>query len=116
MAQAQHDIGMVGLGVMGSNLALNMTDKGFSVAGYDRDPAYTKKVMEGPAQGHDLTGYETPEAFCASLKTPRRIMIMVKAGDAVDWVIEQLLPWLAPGDILIDGGNTNFPDTVRRAQ
>ena len=115
MAEAQHDIGMVGLGVMGSNLALNMTDKGFSVAGYDRDPAYTKKVVEGPAKGHDLTGYDTPEAFCASLKSPRRIMIMVKAGDAVDWVIEQLLPYLDPGDILIDGGNTNFPDTVRRA-
>jgi len=107
---------MFGLGVMGSNLALNMSDKGFRVAGYDRDQTLLEKFVNGAAQGRDILGAESAEAFCDSLESPRKIMIMVKAGEAVDWVIEQLLPHLSSGDILIDGGNSHFPDTVRRAK
>jgi len=113
---SQYDIGMVGLGVMGSNLALNMSDKGFRVAGYDRDHGLLEKFTTGAAKGRDIMGCSEIAEFCASLSVPRKIMIMVKAGDAVDWVIAQLLPHIAAGDILIDGGNSHYPDTVRRAK
>lgn len=113
---ALQQFGMVGLGVMGSNLALNFESKGFSVAGYDRDGAFIDGFMEGPAKGKDIRCYKTIANFCKNLERPRRIMIMVKAGAPVDWVIEQLLPHLEKGDILIDGGNSHFEETRRRTE
>ena len=121
---SQHDIGLIGLAVMGQNLVLNMANNGFSVAVYNRTTATTDEFVAGlknePADKvHDGTidriqGYHSLESFVASLKAPRRIMIMVKAGAPVDGVIEQLKPILSPGDILIDGGNSDFVDTNRR--
>ena len=121
---SQHDIGLIGLAVMGQNLVLNMANHGFSVGVYNRTTATTDdfinslanepadKVWAGTADR--IKGYHTVEEFVASLKAPRRVMIMVKAGGPVDAVIEQLKGVLSPGDIIIDGGNSYFPDTNRR--
>ena len=107
-------IGMVGLGVMGRNLALNMADHGYTVAVYNRSEAKTIALMDGPARGRKIIDtYSYPELI-ESLERPRRIMLMVKAGPAVDAVINDLKPYLEPGDILIDGGNSFFQDTKRR--
>ncbi|MBI2421303.1 MAG: decarboxylating NADP(+)-dependent phosphogluconate dehydrogenase [Candidatus Hydrogenedentes bacterium] len=111
---AKCDIGVAGLAVMGSNLALNMMDKGFNVAVYNRSPEPLKAFREGEAKDKQAVFCESVEAFCDALAVPRRIMLMVKAGKPVDAMIEQLLPHLAPGDIIIDGGNSYFQDTVRR--
>ncbi len=108
------DIGLIGLAVMGENLALNMESKGFGVAVYNRTVSKVSTFIEGRAKGKNILGCHSIEDLCASLKKPRRILIMVKAGQAVDDFIEKLLPHLEPGDILIDGGNSHFPETVRR--
>ncbi|HSB79519.1 MAG TPA: NADP-dependent phosphogluconate dehydrogenase [Candidatus Methylomirabilis sp.] len=109
-----YKIGVVGLGVMGHNLALNMERNGFSVAGYDLDAAKTKAFLSGAAAGKAITGVESPADLMAALEKPRRILLMVPAGKAVDGAIAHLKPHLEPGDILIDGGNSFFQDTERR--
>jgi 6-phosphogluconate dehydrogenase len=111
-----HDIGVVGLGVMGANLALNMERNGFGIAGYDLAAAKTKAFVEGPAKGKRAIGVDSPEALMAALERPRRVLMMVPAGKAVDDAIAHLKPALEPGDILIDGGNSWFLDTERRSR
>ncbi len=113
---ARADIGLVGLAVMGENLILNMESKGFTVACYNRTVSKVDDFINGRAKGKNIIGCKTIEEFVASLKTPRKIMLMVKAGQAVDDFIELLLPHLGNGDIVIDGGNSHFPDTIRRTQ
>ncbi len=110
----QYKIGIVGLGVMGHNLALNMERNGFPVAGYDLDAAKTRAFLEGPAAGKKITGVESPDDLMAALEKPRRVLMMVPAGAPVDSAIEHLKPHMEPGDILIDGGNSFFMDTERR--
>ena len=107
-------IGIVGLGVMGHNLALNMERNGFPVAGYDLDSAKTKAFLDGPAAGKEIIGVDSASALMVALEKPRRILLMVPAGSPVDSVIEHLKPHMQPGDILIDGGNSFFLDTERR--
>ncbi|HVO42446.1 MAG TPA: NADP-dependent phosphogluconate dehydrogenase [Aggregatilineales bacterium] len=109
-----YDIGLVGLAVMGQNLVLNMERNGFKVAVYNRTTATKDAFLAGPGQGKNLGGADTIPAFMAMLKRPRKVMIMVKAGPPVDAVIEQLLPFMDPGDLIIDGGNSYFLDTERR--
>lgn len=99
---------------MGENLILNMASKGFTVTAYNRSTAKVEKFLSGRAQGQSIRGAYSIEEFVASLASPRKIMLMVKAGQAVDDVIEQLIPHLTEGDIIIDGGNTHFPDSNRR--
>jgi 6-phosphogluconate dehydrogenase len=108
------DIGLIGLAVMGENLVLNMESKGFSVAVFNRTTAVTQKFAEGRAKGKNITPGYTIEEFIDSLATPRKVMIMVKAGTPVDAVIEQILPLLDQGDMIIDGGNSLYTDTIRR--
>ena len=104
---------MVGLAVMGRSLALNMADHGYKVGGYNRSYAVTEHMLE--AWPHEnFTGYSTLEELVASLEKPRKVMLMVKAGKAVDAIIEQLIPLLEQGDIILDGGNSFFEDTIRR--
>ncbi|WP_314003765.1 decarboxylating NADP(+)-dependent phosphogluconate dehydrogenase [uncultured Paenibacillus sp.] len=109
----KQQIGVVGLAVMGRNLALNMESKGFSVSVYNRSPEKTHELL-AEAQGKNLIGTFSVEEFVQSLERPRKIMIMVKAGGPTDATIEQLLPHLEQGDIIIDGGNTYFKETQRR--
>ncbi|MCD6554531.1 MAG: NADP-dependent phosphogluconate dehydrogenase [Anaerolineae bacterium] len=111
----QCDFGLIGLAVMGQNLALNVERNGFSVAVYNRTAARTKEFMAERAVGKNIVAGYTIEEFVGLLKKPRKIMLMVKAGAPVDAVIEQLKPHLEPGDLLIDGGNSFFGDTERRA-
>ena len=108
------DIGLIGLAVMGENLAMNMESKGFTVAVYNRSTDKVDKFIEGRAAGKRFIGCRSPEELIDSLEKPRRIFMMVKAGAAVDALIAQLLPLLDEGDILIDGGNSHYPDTIRR--
>ena len=108
------DIGLIGLAVMGENLVLNMESKGFSVSVYNRTTEVTEKFASGRAKGKRITPTRTIEEFISSLSRPRKMMIMVKAGSAVDAVIQQLLPHLEKGDVVIDGGNSLFTDTQRR--
>jgi 6-phosphogluconate dehydrogenase len=108
------DIGVIGLAVMGENLILNMASKGFTVACFNRTVQKVRDFVAGRAAGHSIIGGEDLGHFVAQLKRPRRIMLMVKAGAAVDDTIAQLLPHLAPGDIVIDGGNSYFEDSSRR--
>ncbi|HEY9827983.1 MAG TPA: NADP-dependent phosphogluconate dehydrogenase [Stenomitos sp.] len=110
------DFGLIGLAVMGENLALNIERNGFSVSVYNRTASRTDEFMTQRAQGRNIKATYTPEEFIASLKTPRRVLIMVKAGAPVDAVMDQLIPLLEPGDILIDGGNSLYEDTVRRTK
>ena len=114
MSTQKANIGVVGLAVMGENLILNMESKGFSVACYNRTTSKVDDFIGGRAQGKNIYGYHTVEEFVAGLERPRKVMIMVKAGAPVDAFIEQAIPLLEAGDILIDGGNTHFPDTIRR--
>ncbi len=110
------DIGLIGLAVMGENLVLNMESKGFTVAVYNRTVEKVDKFLAGRGAGKNFIGAHSIEEFVASLERPRKVMMLVKAGGAVDALIEQLLPHLEEGDILIDGGNTHFPDTIRRVK
>ena len=107
-------IGVVGLGVMGANLALNMERNGFPVAGYDLDANKMRAFLNGPAKGKKVTGVDSPAALMEALEKPRRILIMVPAGAPVDSAIDHLKPHLEAGDILMDGGNSAFLDTDRR--
>jgi 6-phosphogluconate dehydrogenase len=110
----EHDLGLIGLAVMGQNLVLNMADHGFNVAVYNRTTRTTDEFIAGPARGKSILGTHTPEELVASLARPRRVMLMVKAGAPVDAVIRQFAPLLEEGDILIDGGNSFYKDTERR--
>jgi 6-phosphogluconate dehydrogenase len=113
-AAAKADIGVIGLAVMGENLILNMESKGFTVACFNRTVSKVDDFVNGRAKGKRIVGCHSIEELVAGLKRPRKIMLMVKAGSAVDEFIDRLLPHLEKGDILIDGGNSHFPDTTRR--
>lgn len=108
-------MGVIGLAVMGQNLALNIQEQGFQVAVYNRTTARTEDFIQGPAAGSGIRACHSLEELVAALQRPRRILLMVQAGKAVDGVLEQLAPLLEPGDILIDGGNSHFRHTERRA-
>ncbi len=110
----QSDIGLIGLAVMGENLVLNMESKGFSVAVFNRTTAVTEKFATTRATGKNITPSRTIEEFLSALQRPRKIMIMIKAGNPVDQVIAEVVPLLEKGDLLIDGGNSLFTDTQRR--
>ncbi len=108
-------MGVVGLGVMGANLARNIESRGFPVVGYDLDAAKAQAFVNGPAKGKAVAAADSPTSLMAMLERPRRILVMVPAGKAVDSVIAHLKPHLEAGDILIDGGNSYFVDTDRRS-
>jgi 6-phosphogluconate dehydrogenase len=110
------DIGLIGLAVMGENLVMNMESKGFTVAVYNRTTKKVKDFVEGNAKGKNIIGTYSIEEFIKNLKAPRKIMLMVKAGKPVDDFIDILVPHLDKGDIIIDGGNSHFPDTIRRTK
>ncbi len=110
------DIGLIGLAVMGENLVMNMESKGFTVAVYNRTTAKVEAFVEGRAKGKNIIGTHSLAELAENLERPRKVMLMVKAGSPVDDMIEQLLPYLEPGDIVIDGGNSHFPDTIRRTK
>ena len=111
---SQADIGLIGLAVMGQNLVLNMNDHGYRVAVYNRSEEKTQDFLIGPAKNSQVIGTTTITEFCSQLKSPKVIMIMVKAGAAVDAVINELLPHLSPEDTIIDGGNSLYTDSERR--
>jgi 6-phosphogluconate dehydrogenase len=110
------DLGLIGLAVMGQNLVLNMNDHGYKVSVYNRTTSKTEEFLDGNAKGTEVVGTYSLEELVDSLKTPRRVMLMIKAGKPVDIVIDQLIPLLETGDIIIDGGNSNFRDTIRRTE
>ena len=110
------DIGLIGLAVMGENLVMNMESRGFTVAVYNRSTEKVDRFLAGRAAGRNILGCHSPAELVESLSSPRKIFMMVKAGKAVDELIDQLLPLLDAGDILIDGGNSHYPDTVRRTE
>ncbi len=110
------DIGLVGLAVMGENLIMNMESKGFTVAVYNRTVEKVDNFVNGRAKGLNVIGCHSVAELVANLERPRKVFLMVKAGAAVDAMIETLVPALEPGDIIIDGGNSHFPDTIRRTQ
>ncbi|ASJ70280.1 decarboxylating NADP(+)-dependent phosphogluconate dehydrogenase [Granulosicoccus antarcticus] len=112
---ASADIAVIGLAVMGQNLILNMNDHDFKVVAYNRTYAKTEDFLNGSAKGTNIIGAKTLEDVVAALASPRKVMLMVKAGAAVDAVIDELIPLLDKGDIIIDGGNSNFEDSERRA-
>ena len=113
---SQADIGLIGLAVMGQNLALNINDHGYQVAVYNRTPVKTENFMQGPARGSEIIASYSIAELATSLKRPRKIILMVRAGDPVDQFIAQLLPHLEAGDIILDGGNSRFTDSNRRWQ
>ncbi len=108
------NIGLIGLAVMGENLVLNMANHGFRVSVFNRTPERTDKFLAGGASGKPIVGFHSLDEFVDSLERPRKVMMMVKAGRPVDDLIEQLIPLLEPGDVIIDGGNSHYPDTNRR--
>jgi 6-phosphogluconate dehydrogenase len=112
--KALSDIGLVGLAVMGENLILNMESKGYTVTAYNRSQDKVVAFLDGRAKGRNIRGADSVQALVQSLELPRKVMLMVKAGQAVDDFIEQLIPHLDPGDIIIDGGNAHYADTIRR--
>lgn len=118
MTNSSADIGLIGLAVMGQNLVLNMADHGFTVAVYNRTTSkmtqFVQEIQDKEPSAHRILGLERFEDFVQSLKRPRKIIIMVKAGTGVDAVIQQLLPLIEAGDIVIDGGNSHWTDTIRR--
>jgi 6-phosphogluconate dehydrogenase len=116
MTQQLADIGLIGLAVMGENLAFNMESKGFRVAVYNRTTARVDEFIAGRARGKNFIATRTPAELVAALKAPRKILMLIKAGPAVDAVIDELLPLLDRGDILIDGGNSLYTDTQRRTR
>jgi 6-phosphogluconate dehydrogenase len=113
---AQADIGLIGIAVMGQNLALNMNDHGFTVAVFNRTVSKVDEFLAGPAQGTQIIGTHSLEEFFKSLKKPRKVMLMVKAGDPVDEFIKLSLPFLEAGDLIIDGGNSLYTDSIRRCR
>jgi 6-phosphogluconate dehydrogenase len=116
MAQTGCDLGLIGLGTMGRNLALNIAGRGFTVAVYNRTPERTREFMAGAGGAADIRAGYSPAEFAALLKVPRAVIVMVSAGPPVDVVIDELLPHLRPGDLVIDGGNSHFTDTDRRGR
>ena len=116
MSEQLNDFGLIGLAVMGENLVLNVESRGYSVAVFNRTTSKVDAFMEGRAKGKNIKGCHSIEELVASLKRPRKIMLLVKAGAAVDAFIDQLIPHLEEGDIIIDGGNSHFPDTIRRTK
>ncbi len=114
--QGKSDIGVIGIAVMGENLILNMESKGFHVSAYNRTVDKVERFVNGRAKGKNIYGATSIEDFIQSLKRPRKVMLMVKAGKPVDDFIELLIPHLESGDIIIDGGNSHFPDTERRTK
>ena len=116
MSGAVSDLGLIGLAVMGQNLILNMADNGFTITAYNRTVSKVDHFLENEAKGKSIVGAHDDKEFVASLKSPRRIMLLVQAGKAVDDWIERLLPLLEQGDIIIDGGNSHYPDSNRRTQ
>ena len=113
---AKADIGLIGLAVMGQNLVLNMADHGYQVAVFNRTTQRVDDFLAGPAQGRSIIGCYSLRELVQSLERPRKIMLMVKAGAVVDEFIDQLVPLLQPGDLIIDGGNSHFPDSTRRTR
>jgi 6-phosphogluconate dehydrogenase len=116
MSEANCDIGLIGLAVMGQNLVLNMNDHGYKVAVFNRTVSKVDDFLAEEAKGTQVVGAHSIEERCRQLKRPRRVMIMVKAGEVVDQTIEQLLPHLENGDIIIDGGNSLYTDSNRRTK
>src|SRR6266705_4836700 len=116
MAEGTCDIGLIGLAVMGQNLVLNMNDHGYKVAVFNRTTSKVDEFLNDEAKGTQVVGTHSARELCAALKLPRRVMLMVKAGEVVDQTIEHVLPYLEKGDILIDGGNSLFTDTNRRTK
>src|SRR5437588_11860798 len=114
--EAKADIGLIGLAVMGQNLILNMNDKGFTVVAFNRTVSKVDDFLNKEAKDTRVLGAHFLEEMVGLLKKPRRVMLMVKAGPPVDEFIEHLIPLLESGDIIIDGGNSLFEDTIRRAQ
>src|SRR5678816_3625823 len=110
------DIALIGLAVMGQNLILNMNDHGFEVVAYNRTVSKVDEFLSNEAKGTNVIGAHSIEEMVSALKRPRRVMMLVKAGAPVDEFIEQLIPHLEPGDIIIDGGNSLFQDTIRRTK
>ncbi len=113
---AKADLGLIGLAVMGQNLVLNMNDHGFTIAVFNRTVSKVDDFINGTAAGTNVIGTHSIEEFVSTLKSPRRVMLLVKAGPAVDAFIEKVIPHLDQGDIIIDGGNSNFHDTIRRTE
>src|SRR5215208_646760 len=105
MATPTADIGLIGLAVMGENLVLNMESHGFTVAVFNRTTAKVDEFINGRGKGKKFVGAHSPQELVAALKRPRKVMMLVKAGQAVDDTIAHVMPYLEPGDILIDGGN-----------
>src|SRR5437588_11919301 len=116
MAATAADIGLIGLAVMGENLVLNMESHGYTVAVFNRTTARVDAFLAGRAKGKRILGCHSVKELVTALKRPRKVMMMGKAEPAVDQVLEEVAPLLEPGDILIDGGNTHFPDTTRRTR
>ncbi|MBO7549710.1 MAG: NADP-dependent phosphogluconate dehydrogenase, partial [Clostridia bacterium] len=108
------DIGLIGLAVMGENLVMNMESRGFTVSVYNRTSQKVTDFINGRAKGRNIRGAYSLAELVSTLRKPRRVMLMIKAGRPVDDMIEQLIPLLEKGDIIIDGGNSHFPDTSRR--
>ncbi|KAI9645488.1 phosphogluconate dehydrogenase (decarboxylating) gnd1 [Ciborinia camelliae] len=116
MSQPTGDFGLIGLAVMGQNIILNAADHGFNVIAFNRTTSKVDRFLENEAKGKSIEGAHSIEEFCAKLKKPRRIMLLVMAGKPVDDFIETILPHIEEGDIIIDGGNSHFPDTNRRTK
>ncbi len=113
---ASCDIGLIGLAVMGENLVLNIESRGYRVAVFNRTTSVVDEFLAGRAQGKAIVGCHSLPELVAQLKSPRKVMMMVKAGPPVDQLMDQLMPLLSPGDVLIDGGNSEYSDTARRVQ
>jgi 6-phosphogluconate dehydrogenase len=113
---SNYDIGLIGLAVMGENLVLNMEDHGFSVAVFNRTTSKVDNFIQGRAKDKNIKGCYSIEELVQSLKIPRKVMLLVKAGKPVDEFIEMIMPYLEKGDIIIDGGNSHFPDSIRRTK
>ena len=114
MSEGTADIALIGLAVMGQNLIMNMNDHGYTVVAYNRTLSKVDDFLNGAAKGSNVIGAKSVEDMVSKLKRPRRVMMLVKAGAAVDAFIEQVLPHLEEGDIIIDGGNSHYPDSERR--
>ena len=110
------DIGLIGLAVMGENIVMNMESKGFTVAVYNRTVSKVDDFVNGRAKGKNIIGCHSIQDLVSNLARPRKVMLLVKAGQPVDDFIEQLIPVLEPGDVIIDSGNSHFPDTIRRCR